>query len=291
MSVAEQIPQGMNRPVPEVLDVLLDIPIATKEGILNLRPVTALHEHLGHALGGQTDWEARRSVAIDYSQYLHDELSVDQDGLNYHQRVNLSTSKLYLSNVAALGRLGEFLNTMRWTGKKSQESDDSKTVYLEARKVVQDDIDSYYDQIVGLSPDAASEGLVDIANLARLLNSGKEFVNHRMYSLTHVFIGSILSERLVMVSLQDNVDPAVRYGTAEEDRSPTKADVVLPTDNGDLYVQVKMKWKRPTDLRIKPKKKPMHVIVPMRSLRGSLSSDESRMLAQSVREKSAELAA
>jgi hypothetical protein len=74
----------------------------------------------------------------------------------------------------------------------------------------------------------------------------------------------------------------VRYGTPEEDVSPTKADVVWPRPSGDVHVQVKMRWTKPTELKIKPKKKPPHVIVPLESLRTDLRLAEHKKVAEII---------
>lgn len=114
----------------------------------------------------------------------------------------------------------------------------------------------------------------DTVNLARLTLNGHDFINAQTDDYTHVFLGSVLSERAVKESLQENIHPEARYGTEHEDKSPTKADVVFPISGGDMYVQVKMKWTKDTDLKVQPKKQPPHVIVPMQYMRSNLTTDE-----------------
>jgi len=76
--------------------------------------------------------------------------------------------------------------------------------------------------------------------------------------------------------MQEFVDPETRYGDENEDRSPTQADVVWPRPTGDVYVQVKMRWTKPSELKVKLKKepKPTHVILPMQRLRSDLTAAE-----------------
>jgi hypothetical protein len=224
------------------------------------------------------------------AEYYHDELDIDEQDLSREQRSNLALSRLYLSNISSLGNLRRLTQARHWLHKKDPAFQESKAKYLEARKVAQDDVDSFFRQFEHVSPSVRNETLIDVANMARLLVSNNEWVSAETDTHTHQFIGSILSERLVKVSLQRYVHPEARYGTAEEDSSPTKADVVLPLPQGDVHVQVKMKWMEPTEMEIKPKRKRMHVIVPMHVIRGGLTKIEHRQLKSSVRERLAELA-
>ncbi|MBX4201887.1 hypothetical protein KW803_03275 [Candidatus Saccharibacteria bacterium] len=271
-------------PKTEILDSLLNIPIDESLPRYNLNPVFALHDHLKHALSNHYDWTERRRAGASYADSLHEELEVDETDmdLSYQLRANLVMARLYLSNVSALGYLGNFVNTKRLMTNSAPETKRSKEAFLESRKVLQDDVDYFYNNFAGAPNNLLMEALLDTANLARLLMHDREWVNTVTHDYTHQFIGSILSERLVKVSLQNHGYPDARYGTADEDSSPIMADIVLPNDAGDLHVQVKMKWTKPTDMQIMPERKPMHVVVPMHNMRDSLTKGEQKRLAKSV---------
>ncbi|HEX5394768.1 MAG TPA: hypothetical protein VFW52_00170 [Candidatus Saccharimonadales bacterium] len=289
MPIAERLPA--NRPAqPEILGKILEYSIEETRDNIGLEPVYGLQDHLKYSLKDRHEWLNRGLTAANIAERYHSELITDEQHLTRQERSNLALSRLYLSNISALGHLRQLTHARFWLNKKDPAFQESKVSYLEARKVAQDDVDNYFRQFEHVAAPVRNETLIDVANMARLLVSNNEWVSAETDTYTHQFIGSILSERLVKVSLQKYVNPEARYGTAEEDSSPTKADVVLPLPQGDMHVQVKMKWMEPTEMEIKPKPKRMHVIVPMHAIRGGLTKVEHRRLKSSIRERLAELA-
>jgi hypothetical protein len=270
------------KPPPEILDVLL----ANNEGPEpepDADSVAGLKDYMQALLEGQRNRYRRGGIAADYAAGFHDELDIDEAGLGGQQRTALMLARLYLSNVGSLGKLDQFIMTNRRNGRKSASAVDAKVEYLAARKVLQDDIDRYFERFEGECEELKLlETLMDVGNMARLTLSERPWINAEGDTYTHIFVGSILSERLVKVSLAENVHPEARYGTEEEDKSPTKADVVFPIQGGDMYVQVKMKWKKKIDLKVQPKKKPPHVVVPMQSIRARLSDEEHARIAEII---------
>jgi len=266
----------------EILDVLL----VNNEGG-NPEPdaesVAGLKDYIQTLLGGQRNRYRRGGVAADYAAAFHHELEIDEAGLSVQQRSALMLARLYLSNVGSLGKLDQFITTNRLYGRKSARAENAKVDYLAARKVLQDDIDRYFDHFEDECDELLLlETLMDVGNMARLTLSERPWINAEGDTYTHIFVGSILSERLVKVSLAENVHPETRYGTEEEDKSPTKADVVFPIRGGDMYVQVKMRWKKKVDLKVQPRKQPPHVVVPMQSIRASLTEEEHAKIAEII---------
>jgi len=266
----------------EVRDVLLDRSDESAERP-SLTNVAGLKDYMQSLLEGQRNRYRRGGIAADYAADFHAELDIDEAELSEQQSSTLMMARLYLSNVGSLGKLDQFIVTGRNYGRKSAEFEAAKVDYLAARKVLQDDIDRYFDHFEGKYEEIQLlESLMDIGNMARLTLNEHLWINAEGDTHTHIFLGSILSERLVKLSLKDNVHPQARYGTEEEDKSPTKADVVFPIKGGDMYVQVKMRWKRKTDLKVQPKKTPPHVIVPMQSMRANLTEDEHTKIAEII---------
>lgn len=290
MSTAEQVP-SIPGSQPEMLDRILEYRPEESKDYIGLEPVFGLHEHLEQELIHQDDYLERGVAASDLAGLYRDELVVDEQGLPRVQRSALALSRLYLSNVGALGYLREYIVATKWLHRKTPEVQASKIYYLDARKRLQDDVDGYFKQFERVVTPVANQTLLDVSNLARLLISKNKWVDASTDTNTHQFIGSILSERLVMLSLQRNVHPDARYGTPEEDSSPIKADVVVPFSDQDMHVQVKMKWKEPTQLGINPKRKRMHVTVPMHIIRSGLTQGESKQLKRAVNERLEEQAA
>lgn len=259
---------------PEILDVLL----AKSEGSRyspDASSIFDLKEYTKWLLAGQRNYKQRIGIASQYAASFHNELDIDEAKLTEEQQVTLSLARVYLSSVGSLAKLGQFIAIGKQAGRKSKGAEAAKVEYLAARKVLQDDIDRYFEYFGEEASELVLlETLMDIGNMARLTLSEREVIDAQGDTNTFVFIGSILSERLVKVSLQKNVHPAARYGTEEEDKSPTKADAAYPIPGGEMYVQVKMKWTKPTELKVQPKKAPPHIIVPLQSLRADLTRKE-----------------
>lgn len=265
---------------PEIVDLLLENSPQRGRHVY-LDAIYGLHEHMFELLA-RTDYHDRNRLAVLYSEQFREELEIDEAELTPDQQATLALSRVYLSAVNSTAHLRQLMYTKRWFKRKAPETQEAKNQYLEARKRFQDDVDVYYEQFAEEHPQSVNDALYDLTGMARLAASNQRWVNAEADSHNHVFLGSVLSERVVRVSLQENVHPGARYGTAEEDRSPTKADVVLPLSEGDLHVQVKMKWMEPTKLDTRPQKKPFHAIVPMHVIRGALTKREGRKLARSV---------
>jgi hypothetical protein len=251
----------------------------------SLGPVFLLRERMDSLLAKYREKYARSHAAADYAGYYRDELEIDDVGLTNEQKSALTVSKVYLSALESLGQLGKFIEVNKWVGRKSQDAEDAKVVYLASRKRFQEDVDDYF-KIFSQEPEGILSStyiaLQDTVNLARLTLNRQRFVTAETDDHTHVFLGSVLSERAVMISLKKYVHRDTRYGTEDEDKSPTKADVVFPIKGGDMHVQVKMKWQKDIDMKIQPKKKPPHVVVPMKSIRGDLNPGEHARLAEII---------
>lgn len=274
---------------PPIADVLLN-PDRTHQREMYLDAVCDLHSYMKDILRSQRDFFDRNQAASWYAAKYRAELDVDSQTLNPDQRSAQVLSRLYLSSVNSLAELGVFLQTIRWMGRKSEEVEAAKIVYLRTRKDFQDDVDAYFDHFRGERTATIQEALMDTVNMARLLVSRRSWVDAKTHTHSHIFVGSILSERMIKLGVQNNGHPQPRYGDENEDRSPTKADVVLPREDGDFHVQVKMRWKRPRQFEIKPNKRPLHVYVPMGKLRTELTKKERRQLNASIRQKIAERA-
>jgi hypothetical protein len=259
---------------PQIVDVLLD---QTQEG-QGAHPahIIELKEYMKGLLESQKDKYYRNKMAAYYGEHYRGELDISTEGLTYGQQSNLVLAKLYFSSLSSLGELGMFIDTNRWMGNKAPEAETAKVEYLAARKVYQDDVDKFFEHFEDEPDETLLDVLKDVSNLARLTVNQREFLDAATDDHTHVFVGSVLSERLVKISMQEFIDPATRYGDENEDRSPTQADVVWPRPVGDVHVQVKMRWTKPTELKVKLKKKPKptHVILPMQYLRSGLTPEE-----------------
>jgi hypothetical protein len=264
---------------PKIIDVLLDKPLGET---LETTSIVELKEYVKGLIDVKKDKHGRNKLAAYYGQNYHEELDIDEQDLTRDQCSNLVLARLYFSSLSSLGQLGLFIETNRWMGIKSPEAEAAKVRYLAARKVYQDDVDTYFEQFENEPEEILLDVLTDISNLARLTVGSQEFINAATDDHTHVFVGSVLSERLVKISMQEFIDPRVRYGDENEDKSPTKADVVWPRPTGDVYVQVKMKWTKPTNLKVQPKKKPPHVTIPLQSLRTDLTEDEHAKIAEII---------
>lgn len=245
--------------------------------------VLELNEYFKGLLSNEHDKHYRNANAAYYADFYREQLDIDDRNLSYEQYSALIASRLYLSALSSLGHLGLFIETGKALGGKSPEFEDAKLDYLAARKVYQDDVDAFLDHFCEEADDKTLIAvLMDISNMTRLTMKEREFIDAKMDDDSHVFVGSVLSERLVKISMQEFIDPGVRYGDEDEDRSPTRADVVWPRDDGDVYVQVKMRWTKPINLKVQPKKKPPHVIVPLQSLRGDLTLQEHEKVTQII---------
>lgn len=263
-------------------DIILDSEAARGEGDY-VTAIFGLRQHMSGLIGRYKDQHDRNKTAIDYACYYRDELRTDTpDDLTYDEQSSLMVAQVYLSALETLGQLGIFIETGRWTGRKSEDFADAKLDYLASRKKFQDDVDEYIDHFAEEPSEILYPNLIDTVNLARLTLKRRPFVTAEIDDHTHEFLGSVLSERAVMVSLRQHVHPETRYGTEEEDRSPTKADVVFPIPKGDMYVQVKMRWKKESDLKVQPKKQPPHVVMPMTYLRAHLTAEEDAKVAEII---------
>lgn len=276
-------PEGLEQAAQQsVAEIVLESDAAYGEGD-SVSAIFGLKDELSPLLKRYREKYEKNSAAADYAGYYREELlGFPSDGLTQDQEAALMVAQVYLSSLESLGQLGKFIETGKWTGQKSQASQEAKVTYLAARKKFQDDVDDYFDHFAAVSSESLYQTLVDTINLARLTISGKQFVDAETDNHTHVFLGSVLSERAVKASLQKSVHPGARYGTEDEDKSPTKADIVFPIRGGDMYVQVKMKWTKPTQLKVQPKKTPPHVIVPMQYIRGYLTGQETAKVAEII---------
>lgn len=265
---------------PEIVDNLLARPLV--ESPLETTAIVDLKEFMKGLISAKRDKQGRNGLAAYYGDLYHNDLDIDEEELTTDEVSKLILARLYFSSLSSLGHLGSFIDTNRWAGRKSEEAEEAKTRYLAARKVYQDDVDHYFEHFSGEPDEILLDTLSDISNFARLTVSGKEFIDAKTDDHTHVFVGSVLSERLVKVSMQEFIDPNVRYGDENEDKSPTKADVVWPRPEGDMYIQVKMRWTKPIELKVQPKKKPPHVVVPLQKLRGDLTQEEHVKIAEII---------
>jgi hypothetical protein len=256
---------------------------------IDFSAIYRVQKHLKSLVNEDYDSYSRSAVLGEYASRYRSALEISPNVLTPGERSVQVTSGLFLSNVAALAALRTFVIDRFWTPKMIND-DRPKKLYLEKRKVYQEDIDSYYDYFNGdLPPDELDDSLMDIAHTARLLVSRKDWVGAITTTNNHEFVGSVLSERVVKQSLR-NKFPETRYGTAEEDASPTKADVVVPLGQLALHLQVKMKMTA-SEFRILPDRTPMGVVVPMPNVRSRLTKPERNQLVKAVSEKAEELAA
>jgi hypothetical protein len=256
---------------------------------LNFNAIHKLHNHLRYVVDGEIDVHDRVALLGDYASVYRQALYIPPSELDLCERSMQATSGLFLSNVAALAGLRMFIVDRFWAPKRMID-DRAKKQYLEKRKIYQDDVDRYFDYFNGhVSPRDLEDNLLDIANSARLLVSRRDWVGAITNTNNHEFLGSVLSERVVKHSLRSKF-PETRYGTVEEDSSPTKADVVVPLGQSALHLQVKMRMNE-TDFKVHPDRTPMGVVVPMRVLRSSLTKPERNHLVKAVILKIEEIAA
>lgn len=256
-----------------------------EESAYEIQPRISLNDlqaHLKDVLSGYFDYYERGEAAAEIAESYHQRMESIMQGLTPEQRSNIVLSKIYLSAVRSLGRLRQFLFASSWMGKSSEDAQNSKNVYLTARKQFQTDVDDYFAYFVGESDQTLQQVLQNITSDARLLVTNRQWTSTSSIEQDHIFLGGVLSERAVAQSLREHFHPGTRYGTVEEDASPTKADVVLPLDDGDFHIQVKMKWKKRTNLRVQPKKHPPRVVVPMHEIRGHLTKEEDVSLRSSI---------
>jgi hypothetical protein len=274
--------------VGSVRDFLLD-KTSSSEKSFNYGNIFRLQEHLKGLVGSEKDNYDRSTLLSHYAAAYRGALDIPHNQLTVGERSTKVTSGLFLSNVAALSELRVFIIDRFWT-PKTASNDSSKKRYLERRKVYQEDIDTYYDYFRDDMTVAQLDGnLLDIANAARLLVSRQEWAGAITDSNNHEFVGSVLSERVVKQSLR-NAYPETRYGTAEEDASPTKADVVVPLGRSALHLQVKMRINE-AEFTVHPDRTPMGVVVPMQTLRSQLTKPEHRQLLREVSKKAEDIAA
>jgi len=269
-------------------DFLLD-KTSGSEKSFNYGNIHRIQEHLRVLAEGERENYDRSALLSHYASQYRSVLNIPPSQLSVGERSAQVTTGLFLSNVAALAELRMFIIDRFWTPKLAS-SDSSKKLYLEKRKVYQEDIDTYYDYFHDdLSVQQMDDGLMDIANVSRLLVARQEWVGAITDSNNHEFVGSVLSERVVKQGLR-NMFPQTRYGTAEEDASPTKADVVVPLGQSALHLQVKMRMSD-TEFRVHPDRTPMGVLVPMPRLRSQLTKREHRQLLREVSRKAEDIAA
>lgn len=266
---------------PEIAGVFLENEPTNSRGMY-IDTVCGIHEFMKGLLNSQRDRYERHQTAAWYAREFHSQLDFDHGDMSPdHQSANV-VSRLYLSAVEAHSTLGMFIEAGRWCGRKSEESQEAKLIYLESRKIFQEDLDEYLAHFNGEKPDTYLEVLMDIVNMARLAVRRRSFVDAESDTDTFIFVGSTLSEFLIKNAMQRNGLSNTRYADENEEVTPIHADVVDPDnpnqENG--YLQVKMKWKKDKPrFQIKPKKdKADHVIVPMKYLRPKLKNRERRKL-------------
>lgn len=273
-------------------DLVFDRAEMAGKGI-RLDSVLRVSEHLRAVVDQEEDFFERLTLLETCAEQYHDALDINPAKLNPGERSAQVTSSLFLSNIEALAALRYFVVDRYWSSVRRVANDDpAKMRYLEKRKVYQDDLDTFYNYFNGEVPLVAQdETLMEVANLSRLLVNRHEWVGAITNGHNHEFVGSVLSERVVKQSLRDHGFADTRYGTAEEDASPTKADVVVPLGDRALHLQVKMRWLEPTEFKTQPDRSPMGVVVPMHVIRGALTRPEHRELYRSVSRKADLLAA
>jgi len=188
----------LNRHSPGSREMYLDAACELQDYMRGL----LLHEH---------DRYERNKAAAWYASNYHQELDVNPQGLSEDQQSALILSQLYLSAVGAHATLGMFIDTGRWMGRKSEEFEQAKLVYLEARKAFQKDADVFLDYFSGENTEAAQEALMDTVNMARLLVRRRIWVDAQSDTDTFVFVGSVLSERIVKIAMQRNCHAQTRY--------------------------------------------------------------------------------
>ncbi len=268
--------------LPPVLDLLLE-PGRPGYREMYLDAPCSLHEYMKGLLQGERDKYERNKAAAWYARNYHEELDIDSEGLDPDQQSSLILSRLYLSAVNAHATLGMFIDTGRWMGRKSEEFEQAKLTYLEARKYFQEDSDTYLDHFATESTTTLHEALMDTVNMARLLVRRRSLVDAESDTDTFVFIGSVMSERIVKIAMQRNGHADARYADEHEEVRPIRADVVAPKDDGDLHIQVKMKWKKPKPkLKLQPNKQPPHIIIPMKMIRSEPNKRERKKLRELV---------
>lgn len=265
----------------EILDVLLRV--KRHEGSKHTDAVSGIKEYLEGLIPQHFDSYKQSDVAAAYAVDFHDEIDIDLEALSRDQQSNLVLAKLYLSGVASFARLDQLVFTRWRKGKKTDDFHAAKLNYLEARKIFQDDVDSYFEHFKDEPERIALDTLMDISDMGWLTIHDHTWMNAENSEYTYMFLGSVLSERLVKDSLKQYVHPAARYSEKDEDASPIKADVVLPIPKGDLYVQVKMNMDEGADLEVRPRKKQPRIVVPMSSMRTELTDDEHSKIAESIK--------
>jgi hypothetical protein len=271
-----------------IRDFLFD-QASSSEKSFNFDAVYRVRENLKALVSEEPDAYERATLLGKYASQYRNALNVPPVELTPGERSVQVTSGLFLSNVSSLAAMRLFIVDRFWAPNRRVD-DRSKMLYLEKRKVYQEDVDKYYNYFRDdLSTEELDTRLIDIANSARLLVSRRDWVSAITDTNNHEFVGSVLSERVVKQSLKTKF-PQTRYGTAEEDASPTKADVVVPLGQSALHLQVKMKMTE-SEFKIRPEQSPMGVLVPMQVLRSQLTKAEQRQLVKAVSVKVGELAA
>lgn len=259
------------------------LPMHTREsGNQNvfIEALDGLQDHMREILRDTTEYCERGEAAAQLAEKYHQELEEITQPSSYEELSTLVLARVYLDAISSLGRLRQFLYAKK---NKHADSLDRKSIYLTARKQFQEAVDSYFEHFDDESEETSHQVLREIVSSARLLVTNRKWADSLMNDHDHVFLGSVLSERMVAISLKEHVHPGARYGTATEDASPTKADVVLPFRQGDVHVQVKMRWMQPTRLKFHPNAQPPRVVVPMHNIRSDLTQAEDKKLASSIK--------
>lgn len=271
----------MSKTETKIIDRLTEA-ATTDEGI-HLDPVRATKEELNKLLNHQPSLYDRNKAAIYYADLYRREIEAAL--LDAEQQRAAVVNKVFLSSVGSTAQLRRFITAGFILGDKDSYTAARKRIYLEARKQFQADVDGFFDYFSHEPAATRGESLREIVTMSRELVSGKrKDIASAMY--VHHFLGSVLSERAVKVSLQKNVHEKTRYGTAEEDRRPYMADIVVPMPEGNMPLQVKMRTVEDARFVVRPLRKVPHVFMPMPmpELRAELTSEEHETLALSILE-------
>jgi hypothetical protein len=246
--------------------------------------IAELQSYMRGLVAGQKGLYEGNIAAAWYAERYREELDISSNDLNYDQESALVLSQLYLSSVSANSRLRLFMFTSRWTGRGSPDAQRAKQDFLKARKFMQNDLDAYLDHFETESAESKYEVLTDTMNMARLVTMPERFVDADFYTNTHIFIGSVLSERMVKVAIEEMEEEEARYADEYEEVSPFGADVISNDIHGNpMHLQVKMRWRTPDKLRIKQQQTPPWIVVPMESLRDRLDIKEASKLRRFIR--------
>lgn len=125
-------------------DILLESDAAYGEAE-HISAIFGLRNHMSGLLDRYRERYDRNNAAAGYSSYYRDELvEIGGQNLSYDEKSAVILGKVYLSTLGSLGQLGKFIETGKWTGRKSADSERAKVAYLASRKEFQEDVDEYF---------------------------------------------------------------------------------------------------------------------------------------------------